>query len=216
MKIGLPLCVLLSAASFVMLAGDQDRDFLTSNEVDQIREAQDPNERLQLYLRFAKLRMELLEQALSKDKPGRSLTIHDTLEDYKSIIEAVDSVADDALRRKQPIDKGMVAVASAEQEFLAKLNKIESSEPKDLGRYKFVLQEAIDATSDSREMSMEDSQKRTAEIAEGDAKEKKDREAAMPTKELKERKQADAAGDEQKKKVPSLYRPGEKPQQPPQ
>jgi hypothetical protein len=214
MKIGLPLCLLLSAASFIMLA--EDRDFLTSNEVDQIREAQDPNERLQLYLRFAKLRIELLEQALAKDKPGRSLTIHNTLEDYKKIIEAVDSVADDALRRKQPIDKGMAAVASAEQEFLAKLNKIEPSEPKDLGRYQFVLQEAIDATSDSRELSLEDSQKRTTELAAGDAKEKKDREAAMPTKEVKERKQADAAADDQKKKIPSLYKPGEKPQQPPQ
>ena len=160
--------------------------------------------------------MDLIEQALAKDKPGRSLTIHNTLEDYSKIIEAIDSVADDALRHKLPIDKAMVEVASAEEDFLTKLNKVEASEPKDLGRYKFVLQEAIDATGDSRELSLEDSKKRSTELASGDAKEKKDREAMMPSKEVKERKKAETGDDAEKKKIPSLYRPGEKPADPPQ
>ena len=43
-----------------------------------------------------------------------------------------------------------------------------------------------------------------------DAKEKKNREAMMPAKEVKERKQADATGTDNQKKIPSLYRPGEK------
>jgi hypothetical protein len=192
------------------LATAQDRDFLTPNEVDQVREVQEPNERMALYLKFAKLRIELVEQALAKEKAGRSLIVHNALEDYSQIIEAIDTVADDALRRHMAIDKGSIAVIHAEEEFLGKLNKIEPAEPADLVRYKFALENAIDTTQDSHEASLEDSKKRAADIASADAKEKKDREALMPTKEVKERKQADADDKDKQKKIPSLYRPGEK------
>ena len=204
------LCIF--AATAVLLA--QDRDFLTSNEIEQVREAQDPNDRLQLYLHFARQRMDLVEQYLAKEKPGRSIFIHNALEDYTKIIDAIDSVADDALRHNHPIDTGMVAVIATEKEFLAQLNKIQASEPKDFQRYKFVLGEAIDTTSDSEELSLEDSKKRGTELNAEDAKEKTEREAMMSTDEKKERKKSADKEDETKKKIPSLYRPGEKP--PPQ
>ncbi len=208
---------LLSTGLLTQQATAQDdRDFLTPNEVAQVREAQDPEARLLLYVEFARMRMDLLNQYVAKEKPGRSIFIHNTLEDYSKIIESIDSVSDDALRHNRPIDKGMVAVASAEKEFLEKLNKIQDREPKDLDRYKFVLSQAIDTTSDSRELSLKDAQKRGAELTASDAKQQKDREALMPSKEVKERKQAaaDESGQEQKKKIPSLLKPGEKP--PPQ
>jgi hypothetical protein len=204
------LLVLFAAA----LCLAQNHDFLTPNEVAQIREAQDPNDRLTLYVHFARMRMDLIEQYLAKEKPGRSVFIHDNLEDFSQIIEAMDSVADDALRHSRAIDKGMLLLLDAEKEFLDKLTKIQESDPKDLDRYKFVLTEAIDTTSDSRELSMEDSAKRTAELAAQDSKEKKARDAMMPAKEVKDRKQAAQTEDDKKKKTPSLYRPGEKPQNP--
>jgi RNA binding exosome subunit len=209
MKFGLSLCLGMCAAGLLLA---QDRDFLTSNEVDQIREAQEPNERLLLYVHFAKQRIDLLDQYLAKDKPGRSLFIHNTLEDYNKIIEAIDSVSDDALRRNQPLDKGLLAVSAAEKEFLDKLNKIQERAPRDLERYKFVLEAAIDATSDSRELSVQDSRKRESELSAEDAKEKREREAVMSSKEVAERKKDTQKEDAQKKKTPSLYRPGEKPQ----
>ena len=200
------------------LMAQEDREFLTPNEVEQVREAQDPNARLLLYVQFAKMRMDLLDQYISKEKPGRSIFVHNTLEDYSKIIESIDSVSDDALRHNKPIDKGMVAVAGAEKEFLAKLNKIQDANPKDIDRYKFVLSQAIDTTSDSRELSLQDAQKRSAELNAAATKEQKDREAMMPSKEVKERKQAAAeqADQPEKKKIPSLLKPGEKPPQPPQ
>jgi hypothetical protein len=211
------VAVCLIPALAVSLAA-QDRDFLTPNEIDQVREAQEPNQRLVLYVHFAAERIDLLKQYMAKPKAGRSVFIHNTLEDYKNIIEAIDTVSDDAIRRHVPIDKGMGAVVNGEQSFLDALQKLKGSPQQDFERYKFALDDAIATTSDSRELAMEDGQKRGTELTTQDAKEKKEREESMPTAEVKERKKDAAATEEQKKKVPSLYRPGEKPpdQQQPQ
>ena len=192
----------------------QQRDYLTADEIDQVREAQEPNLRLKLYVHFAKERIAEIQQFLSKEKPGRSALIHDALEDYTRIIEAIDTVADDALRRKAAIDEGMKAVADAEKEMLATLNKIEESDAKDLQRFEFALKAAIDTTSDSEELSQEDLKTRTTELATKDTKEKEEKQAAMGTKEKEEKKTAantDANDGKPKRKAPSLYKPGEKP-----
>lgn len=203
------------ALFFAGTLNSQTRDFLNTPEVEQIREAQDPNDRLALYAKFAKMRIDIVMQVLQKQKAGRSLLIHDTLEDYSHIIEAIDSVADDALRRKLPIDKGMLVVIAAEKDFSDRLGKIEDTNPPDLSRYDFVLKQALDTTNDSLELSMEDSHKRQADVLAADQKEKKERESNMADKEVADRKKQDSAAaadaDKAKKKIPSLYKPGEKP-----
>jgi hypothetical protein len=210
----LAVILVFAAAGFA-----QDRDFLTADEVDQIREIQEPNARLKLYLTFARQRLALLQQFLSKEKPGRSALIHDTLEDYTRIIEAIDTVADDALIRKVSLEIGMKEVATAETEMLATLEKIEDSEPKDLARFEFALKNAIDTTSDSKELSEEDLHTRTGELAAQAKKDKQERKTLATDEDKKAKNNSpDKPGviKPGQQKPPTLYKPGEKPPDPQQ
>jgi hypothetical protein len=204
--------ILLICAAVPLVA--QQRDFLTADEVDQLREtAQDPNARLKMYVVFAQQRLDRIQQAIDKEKAGRSMLIHDLLEDYTKIIEAIDTVADDALQRKSAIDEGMGAVAAAEKEMAAKLKKIEESNPKDMQRYAFALKNAIDTTEDSAELSAEDLGKRSESVQAKAKKEKEELESMMTPKDLavkKQKEQKEADSEKNKRKAPTLRRPGEK------
>ena len=210
MRFLLPLCALAFGAALTVTP-QAKRDYLTNDEVDQVREAQEPNERMQLYLHFAKQRLDQVKQLVEKDKAGRSVLIHDLLDEYTQIIEAIDTVADDALRRKLVIDKGNAAAAKEERLMRDALQKIQESQPKDIARYDFSLKDAIDTTSDSIELSEQDLSTRAASVAAEDAKEKAERKAAMTPAELEEKKAAEKKEKDQQKKRPTLRRPGEAP-----
>jgi hypothetical protein len=197
------------------LAAQVGRDFLTADEVDQIKEAQEPNARITLYAKFARERLDLVKSLISKDKPGRSIMIHDALDEYAKILDAIDDVADEALSHKAEMKTGLNAVAKVEQEALPILRKFQDSHPKDLDRYEFVLTTAIETTKDSLDAAQEDLGKRTADVEARQRREKKALEESMsPTD--REKKQADdrkAAADDnskQQRKAPTLMRPGEK------
>ena len=166
------LCCLLLAAPLAA-----QRDFLNSDEIDQIRDAQEPNLRLSLYAKFAKARIDLVKNQLAKEKPGRSVQIHDALEDYGKILDAIDDVVDDALARHLDVKAGVAAVASEERQTLPILEKIRNDRPKDMDRYDFVLKNAIDTTSDSLDAAQQDLGKRAHQI---EAREEKRRRSARP------------------------------------
>ena len=205
--------ILLAILSLPLLA-QQQRDFLTPDEADQLREVQDPNDRLKLYSKWALQRLDEIEQMTASAKAGRATFIHDLLEDYSHVIEAMDTVADDALRRKLSIDVGIGALAAAEKDMLARLEKIRDAKPKDLARYEFVLRDAIDTTQDSLELSQEDLGARAAAVVSKEKKEKAEREASLTPTDAAEKKVEDKKTEAPKRKAPTLRRRGETPPAP--
>lgn len=189
----------------------QDRDFLSTDESAQIKEAQDPNLRIQLYAKFARRRIDLVKSLLARDKQGRSIVIHDALDDYAQILDAIDAVIDDALVRKIDVKPSMIGLSNYESESLPLLKKIRESQPKDLAAYDFVLKTAIDATQDGIESASADLDERAKDVQHRDAEEKKAVEQMQtPADKAQQQKNQQQQDQPEQRKRPTLLRPGEK------
>ena len=187
------------------------RDYLNADEIDKIKEAQAPVERLKLYAQFARQRVELVQNLMKKEKAGRSVMIHDALDDYSKILDAIDDVTDDALLHSREVALGLQAVSSVEKQTLPVLQKIQDSQPKDLSRYEFVLKQAIESTQDSLDASQEDLGKRTRDVEARDQQDKQDLKqlGGSPDK-AGQPGQGQSPQEQPKRKPPTLKRPGEK------
>lgn len=202
----------LSGLNGVSPALAQDRDFLSTDEAAQIKEAQDPNLRIQLYAKFARRRIDLIKSLIARDKQGRSIIIHDALDDYTQILDAIDAVIDDALVRKIDVKPSMIALSNYESESLPLLKRIRESRPKDLGAYDFVLKTAIDATQDGIESASADLDERAKDVQHRDSEEKKAVEQMQtPADKAQQQKNQEKQDQQQEqRKRPTLLRPGEK------
>jgi hypothetical protein len=174
-------CTALSAALLCLFVlarlHAQDSDFLTADEVEQVRLTQEPSARLMLYNKFAEARVLQVEDLLKNEKPGRSVLIHDLLEDLVEILDTIDTVADDALMNNMDIAAGMQDVVKRHTVLAAKLKQIDQMELSDRGRYQFQLQMALDTVNDSLELAQEDLSKRKGDVLAKDKAEKLEREA---------------------------------------
>ena len=189
-----------------------ERDFLTEHEVDLIREAQAPELRIPAYLEFAALRIELVRQLMLKEEAGRGGKIHRNLDEYGRILEAIDMVVDDALVRDLELDEELLVAPMIERErgFLAALEKIQEAEPDDLWRFEFVLEDAIEITQDSIEMTEGDLMARKQEILDADDAERAAREKSMTSARRKDtQKVREKTAEITERKGPSLLKSGE-------
>jgi len=219
----LPILILICAVFIGAVPALADKDFLTEAEIEKVREAQAPSDRLKLYVLFARQRIDQLQRLLSKEKKGRSAEARELLEDYNDIIDAIDTVTDDALRRGADVSEGMAAVTTAEKRFLGQLQQIRDRNPADVDLYDVALREAMASTSDSIDQAGEDASGRSAKLAEADQRQKKEAEETLAAEDSKgkpaaaakngQTTTADASTTDDSKprrKPPTLLRPGEK------
>ena len=210
-------CILLALLA-VALASAQELpgggDFLTDFEVDTLRENQEVDQRIKAYVKFAALRLELIDQSMQEAEAGRGARIHRSLSEYSSIIQAIDDVIDDALARNRKMDGALEGLLESERGFASRLAALAAEPAPDAWRYEFVLEDAIGITEDSMELLAEDLgiRKRDVLAQEEDAK-RRQKESMAPERrrefEQEKRNEADAASSRQQKR-PSLLRPGEK------
>lgn len=156
LTIVLPFALLVAAN---LLAQTQRRDPLNEKEVDQLREArQEPDTRLKLYAKFAKERMDLIEQMRSDPRlvDQRGPQIHDLLQDLGNIVGEMDDNVDMYNEGKWDIRKPLKVVIDTDTEIQQKLKQMKdaaASDPaaaQELSRnYQFALQDTTEAVGDS-------------------------------------------------------------------
>jgi hypothetical protein len=151
--------VVLVSLSSLGDAQVKNRDPLTEQEVDQMRETADfPNKRLELMIGFARARMKSIEdlRAASKIPPDRPMKIHDLLQDFLALLDEMDDNIDMYGAHKTDMRKGLKLLIEADGEWQLQLRQLkDQSPPEELQQYSFVLTNAKDAVSDSAQSTRE-------------------------------------------------------------
>ena len=146
-------CLLLLATA---ASTQRRRDPLTQPEIDQIRDSSwEPQQRLVLYVKFARARLVKLEEMRADPKTkDRAQKTHDLLDDFLLIYDELNDNIDTYTDRKDDIRKPLKVVIDADTDFQAKLRALKDAAgipPEEAKRYEFVLSNAIDTIDSSAE-----------------------------------------------------------------
>jgi hypothetical protein len=129
-------------------AQDDRKDYLSDQEADQIREAQDPAARIKLYLGFAQDRLQKFEYEVAR--PTKEAQYDDILNSLmNAYVGCIDDAADqiDAAHEKQADIRDAVKVMKdKDTAFLAELNKLDEGSGADFEAYRYTLEDAIEGT----------------------------------------------------------------------
>jgi hypothetical protein len=150
------VCLGLLAALVPSSSAQRRRDPLTQQEIDQIRDASwEPQQRLTLYVQFARARLVKLElmraDSKIKDRPRQT---HDMLDDFLLIYDELNDNLDTYVDRRDDIRKPLKLVIDADTEFQAKLRGLKEAADvtsTESNQYEFVLTNALDTVDTSTE-----------------------------------------------------------------
>jgi len=157
----LGLLLLLMAVS---APGQRRRhDPLTEAETDQMRElAQEPDKRIKLLIKFARARLQAIEQLRGDPKlaEGRGKQIHDLLRDFTELVDEIGDNVDMYSRRKDDISKSLGQIIIADSDFQLRLRTLKetAADPRNAAEaksYEFALQDAAEAVDASEQDTRE-------------------------------------------------------------
>lgn len=162
--------VIMALLLSMVAAAQRRRDPLTEPEADQIRDAaMEPGKRLKLYIKFAEVRLDSIEQLRSDPKAaqGRGKKIHDLLEDFTAIVDEINQNLDTyqgwqlSKDDRKLYHQALKETIEAGDKFGAKLKVLKAATEtnpqtqKESSDYQFVLQDAMDALKSSEDMAHE-------------------------------------------------------------
>jgi len=158
------IALVLMASSLAV--AQRHHDPLTQSEIDQIRDASwEPQQRLTLYVQFARARLVKLEEMRSdpktKDRPRQT---HDLLNDFQLLYDELNDNIDTYVDRKDDIRKPLRLIIAADTEFQAKLLALRDASgvsTEERAAYEFVLSnalETLDTSAEDHKKLLEDQQ----------------------------------------------------------
>jgi hypothetical protein len=130
------------------------RDPFTQAEISQIRDTSwEPQQRLALYVQFARARLVGMEQMRGDPKTkNRPKQTHDRLDDFQLIYDELNDNIDTYVDRKDDIRKPLKLIIDADTEFQAKLRALKDAADvpaEEARQYEFVLASALDTLDTS-------------------------------------------------------------------
>jgi len=148
----LMISALLFAASLGVAWGAEKGDYLSEEEVNQLREAQDPSQRIETYLAFAQIRLARFDDFRNRppnpdyDVPGYLET---QLDQYIRITDALKDWIEDHYDRRDDMRAGLKKVMEMGPHQLEQLRRFEQSSDPYAAGYRRSLSDAIDDFSDA-------------------------------------------------------------------
>jgi hypothetical protein len=149
---------LLIALLLVSLPGwaEKRRDPLNQVEIDQLRDAaQEPLDRLKLYVEFARARLVALDKVRSDPKvTDRGQETHDGLQDFLDVFDELNDNVDTFADRKEDLRKALKVVIEGDSEFQSKLRALKDAAgttSEETKAYDFLLTNAIETVDSSIE-----------------------------------------------------------------
>ncbi|HVA18104.1 MAG TPA: hypothetical protein VMV59_10390 [Candidatus Dormibacteraeota bacterium] len=144
-------CLTVSMTGRIAACAQEKPDFLSPAEADKIRDVQDPNERVKLFLDFAADRLKKLQYELQLTSPQmhKNEILNGLLSEYAGCI---DEAADRIQEGRETNPNMRTAIKDMQKrgkEYLDALQKIEGAGGPELSAFKDALGDAIEGTQDA-------------------------------------------------------------------
>jgi hypothetical protein len=192
---------LLLVVSLGVARGAEKGDYLTDDEVDRLREAQEPSQRIETYLAFAQVRLTRFDDYRNRppnpdyDIPGYLDT---QLDQYIRITDALKDWIEEHFDRHDDMRAGLKKVLEMGQHQLEQLRHAEDSPDPYAAGYRKSLSDAIDDFSDALDGATKALSEQTKVFGELKREEKADAQA-VKDREKEEKKSAKDEGKLRKK-----------------
>jgi hypothetical protein len=156
------LCVFaIAAAFFVDPSRAEQKDYLSALESDKIRDAENTNERIKLFITFAEDRLKKFQYELQHPSSNKHSEMLNAL--MNAYVGCVDDAADLVqlgIQKQENIRPAIDLMAGKTKEFLQALEKV-SADGTEIDIYKDNLDDAIEGTRDA----MNDAEKAKKAVA---------------------------------------------------
>jgi len=146
------LALLMPLAALAITALAQKPDFLSDEEEDKIREAQEPSERIELYLTLAQSRLDRIEGFRSKPMDPQydnGAYIDHLLDEYISLTDEMKNWIQDQYDRRGDMRRGLRKVLEIGPKQLHDLGRIQASPDAYAADYAKSLADAKDDLTDA-------------------------------------------------------------------